>query len=38
MYEMDSAPAELADNKDAIFSNIEEIYFFHKVYVLNVSQ
>lgn len=33
IYQLPKAPSELADNKDTIFVNSEDVFFFHKVYV-----
>ena len=33
IYQLPKAPSELAENKDTIFINSEDIFFFHKVYV-----
>ena len=33
IYQLPKASPELADNKDTIFINSEDIFFFHKVYV-----
>ncbi|KAJ7353789.1 Rho guanyl-nucleotide exchange factor [Desmophyllum pertusum] len=31
IYQLPKAPSELADNKDTIFVNSEDVFFFHKV-------
>lgn len=36
IYQLSKAPPELADNKDTIFINSEDIFFFHKVYVNHI--
>lgn len=33
IYQLRKAPPEFLDNKDTIFINSEDVFFFHKVYV-----